>query len=349
MSRNMIAANKAIFDLLDEYAERHGERLENTGQDRWIATTDADKAILKNYALSKLARFSSTKSILRLDRTPDTVFALVGFDQAIESDWLSPVEVGPGLLTAVLSEALPRPTATALELKQVVDAQDKRDEGYDGHDAGDISELFPNVRAFYNFNVDDDATPQIILDFVLSETSLSDNWITPRLIADLHQLIDLDLIGVPYMTLARSMLDYDRASVFMALYRCFEALYAYAGASKIKNALNLPQSWDLIAAQLELNLNWRPIEGQSLELLMKMAAENDLIKIRDAISPAFPGDGPGDIVRSASDYLYKLRNSVVHFRAIHSLVEHDKVDWESLCCACATSVAYIYSEIFGSI
>jgi hypothetical protein len=349
MARNMIAANMAIFGLLDRFAADRGAPLENDGQPRWIATDVPDKEILKNFVLSKAVKIDPTRALARFDCVHDNLFVLVGFEQGIGSVWLPPIEVGAGLLTATLAELQPRPIASALEIKQVVDAQDKRDDYYVGHTAADIAGLFPSVRAFQGYNLASDADNRIFFDFLLSETELSNNWIEKSLCCDLRQLIDLDLIGVPYMMVARSMLDFDPSSLFMALYRCLESLYSHTGANKLRTALNITAPWEDIATALESELSWRPIEAQSLEALVGLGDKTDLSNIRDAISPAFPGAPSGDLVRAATDYLYKLRNAVVHYRPVHNTLNHSLVDWTALCRSCATLISYVYSEVFGSM
>lgn len=349
MARNMKAANNAVFRLLDDYASSRSMPLDSAGQIRWIETDPADRKILKEFDLSRVFKISPQKAVARFDRVPDSLFVLVGFDSEVESRWLASAEVGAGVLTAVIAEVQPQPKVSPLEVKQIVDVEDMRTPGYAGHGAKGIATLFPSLKAFYGYNLSKDEDDRLIYDFVLSETALSSNWVDDVLCTALGQLIELNLQGIPYLTVARSMLDFDKASLFLALYRCLESLYAHAGANRVRGRLGLTQSWTEVAVALEAELGWRPTEWQSLESLMAMGAVQDLEVIRDAINPAFPGDPPSDLVRAASDYLYKLRNSSVHFRPAHSIVDHSAVDWNRLCQACATLIAYVYSEIFGSL
>lgn len=349
MARNMIAANKAVFKLLDDYASSRSQPLENTGQGRWIATDSEEKAILQESRLSRVFTISPVRVVARFDYCADSFFVLIGFDEDVQSRWLNSVEVGAGLLTAVIAEVKPQPKASPLQVKEIVDAEDKRTSGYTGHRADGIATLFPSFKVFWGENIAKDEDGRIIYDFVLSETGLSSNWVDSALCKALGQLIDLNLYGIPYFTVARSMLDFDKTSLFLALYRCLESLYAYAGADRIRTRFGLTLPWNDVAVALETDLGWRPAEWQSLESLMDMGAQQDLEAIRDSISPAFPGTPPADLVRAASDYLYRLRNSAVHFRPAHSIVNHDVVDWGRLCQACATVIAYVYSDIFDSL
>lgn len=144
-------------------------------------------------------------------------------------------------------------------------------------------------------------------------------------------------------------MDFDQSSLFMSLYRCLEALYAHAGANSIRNALAISAPWEEVAVALETHLGWRPIEAQSLEALVGMGDKLELMTIRDSIRPAFAGAPSPTLIRAAADYLYRLRNSVVHYRPIHSSVDHSVVDWARLCGAMSTLISYVYSEIFESI
>jgi len=345
----MIAANQAVFGSLDRFAASGGEPLSNAGEGRWIATSASDKGVLVRGELSKALRISQTRSIARIDLHSANFFVLFGFGPAVTSSWLAEEDVSAGLLTVALAELGPKPIASPLQIKEIVDAQDKRAPGYAGHSALDIAGLFPPIRTFVGSNLAAEESDRIFFDFILSETESSDNWIDGNLARDLRLLLDLKLVGIPYMTIARSMLDFDQSSLFMALYRCLESLYSHAGANRLRDVLNVAVSWEEVAIALESELNWRPIEGQSLEALVSMGAESDLSEICDAIRPAFAGGPQAEAAKAAGYYLYKLRNSVVHYRPAHSKIDHNLVDWSKLCRSCTMLIAYVYSEVFGSI
>lgn len=349
MSRNMVDANKIIFQTLDNFAQSRGVSIDNAGLPRWIASDPLDRKLLKNAALNYQLKISPFRSIARFDYNQDNFFVLFGFDLAVQSIWLGPVSIPDGLLTAALSELLPRPIATPLEIKQIVDAQDNRDVDYSGHAAADVAILFPPMTSFIGSNLSQDENERIIYDLFLSEAQLSNNWIEESLVTQLRQLAFFKLVGIPYASIARASLDYDPSALFMSLYRCMEALYAHSGANKIRSTLNISTSWSDVAVALEQELNWRPVEWQSLESLVSMGYRGDIAKITNAIKPAFPGSQAENEYKSASDLLYKLRNSVVHYRQIHKNVDHNLVDWNTLCASCVDLIAYMYSEIFNTL
>jgi hypothetical protein len=232
MSRNMIAANEAVFSLLDQYSIRAGQRLANHGTVRWIATDATDKEILKNFELTQGFRISPSRAIGRFDRHPDVIFLTFGFSEGFHSSNFPALEVGAGLLTAGLCELRPQPVASLLEIINIVEASDKATPGYTGHDASDIASLFPRAAAFIGINLSLSESWRTIFHLCLCEASCNDSWIEGQLAKDLDLLFSLDLLEVPYQILSRALFDVDPASLFLALYRALEFLYVYTSASK---------------------------------------------------------------------------------------------------------------------
>src|SRR5437868_13171482 len=54
--------------------------------------------------------------------------------------------------------------------------------------------------------------------------------------------------------LCRSLFDADPAALFLALYRCLEALYAYSASTKLIGEFGLDRSWTEVAVALEKQL-----------------------------------------------------------------------------------------------
>src|SRR4051812_23191494 len=94
---------------------------------------------------------------------------------------------------------------------------------------------------------------------------------------------DLDLLNIPYQTLCRSIFDADPEAMFLALYRCIEALYSFSSAQALIESLKLNVSWPDLAASLEEKIGWYPREESSLTALMKYASRYDLLSIFEAL------------------------------------------------------------------
>jgi hypothetical protein len=66
-SRNKIAANTAVFKLLDGYCSLRDEPLANAGAPRWISTTKGDREFLVRAILAEQLSFSTSVKVARYD------------------------------------------------------------------------------------------------------------------------------------------------------------------------------------------------------------------------------------------------------------------------------------------
>lgn len=342
----MIEANQVIFGGLDAYCDAAGDPIQNAGSPRWIATDPIDRKILKEAILSERLNFGPSRAIVRLDLNATCYFCLIGFERVVSHSGFSEVDIGGSLLTAFLSELRPRPRASSTEIREFIEAIDKNgDPAYAGHEPLAIARLFPPIKFYSSVDVSDDDTSRLFFLFCLEESRNAGLWIDDDFAATLKAICDLELISIPYRTLCRSIFDADPSAMFLALYRCMEALYAYSSARKIIQALELSSRWDEVAVALEEQLEWHPREETSLAALLGRANQKDLEKVFLALGEALP-TGNVDIAASASRRIYRLRNSLVHFRPMHHKIDHSLTDWNRLCECMATMVWDIYSGIF---
>ena len=345
----MIAANTAVFEILDQYNARAGTPLANAGTPRWIATNQDDKKALKHFDLVSRFSISPTKIIGRFDKNADSAFLMFGFSEGFGCPSFPNIDVDAGLLTAALAELHPQPTASALEISNIVEAGDKFTPGYDGHDAAAIASLFPRITGVAGKEIPESESGRVFYKLCLEEALLSGSWIGAELGNELNLLYSLDLLEVPFHILSRALFDVDPASLFLALYRSIEFLYVYTSAQKLKATLSLSQDWATIGAALEEDIGWYPREANSLQLLLELAEPADLAMVVEAISGASTKKDMPNLSVEAGRLIYNLRNSIVHFRPMHRQLERETIEWRKLCTATVQIVVYIYSEIFGSI
>lgn len=343
----MIAANQDVFGVLDRYCASLDDPVRNSGAPRWIATNADDRSTLKYAELRERLSFSPARAVLRFDLGTDCLICASAFEFAVPSGGLVEIDVGAGLLTVVLAELKPRPRGTTTQVRDVVEASDKNaDANYGGHDATTIASLFAPIRAFSASNVSPQDTWRIFFLLCLEECRHGESWIDDHLASTLRSICELEQLNIPYRTLCRSIFDADPAALFLALYRCIEALYAYSSAQRVIAALNLQQGWIDVATVLEDELDWHPREESSLTSLLNQADPNDLATIFMALGEAVP-ENSASLAASASRRIYQLRNGLVHFRPAHHHAEHGNVDWNRLCEASATIVWHIYSNVFS--
>lgn len=157
----------------------------------------------------------------------------------------------------------------------------------------------------------------------------------------------LDQNRIPYRVLCRSIFDSDKSSFFLALYRCLEALYSYSSSHSLASALDLKTSWDEIARALEDNLGWHPREEDSLTRLTKFSSAVDLKAILEEFSDLDLPEEFELLNNRASKAIYKLRNSIVHYRPAQHKIEMDTINWEKICRAMVGIVVDVYEAVFS--
>lgn len=195
-----------------------------------------------------------------------------------------------------------------------------------------------------DFHVDE--TWRVFFEICLSERANSGFWADENLLGTLRNLCELDPLKIPYRTLCRSVFDEDRAALFMALYRCIEALYAYSSASKLAASLGLEANWAEVAATLEDALGWHPREEGSLESLLEFASEYDLRLVWRALGEDDGGATAQNLAARTARRIYRTRNALVHYRPAHHAVSFDSCDWNRLCEAMAGMVLHVYARVF---
>lgn len=348
MSRNMKSAQQAIFCLLDGFCSNAGEPVTNAGTPRWIKGTKSDCEFLAGADFSNVFRVTPRRMIARLDFQGRTFFCALGFQSNTPPFGLDLNEASPGLISVILAEASPRPKATPYQIKNAVELADaKQSSAYEGHDHTAIADLFGAIFVFAGEPIEASETWRAYYEICLAEIPAMDTWIDESTTKAMAALTDLSALGLPYQILCRSLFDTDPAGLFLALYRCLEALYAYTASTKVAAAFGLSGSWQNVAVVLEREIGWRPREEESLAGLFAKSRPETLKDIFDSLGETRP---EGDTVAAAAaKRTYKLRNSLVHYRPIHHSVEHDGIKWNDLCVALSLVIREVYFDIFTSV
>ncbi|MBB5609026.1 MULTISPECIES: hypothetical protein [unclassified Janthinobacterium] len=349
MSRNMTATNTEIFHFLDNYCIGRSNPIRNANTPRWIAGPTAnEKAFLADAKIVFTLNFTLTRRAAIFEHLGRAYFCLVGFDEAEIFGQLTEVEVTGGIFTTIIGELLPKPIKSTDEIRNIVEAQDRSNSGhiYKGHSLDLMKNLFPSVSVFTMGEVSETEAYRIFFRFCAMECENGDFWIKKILSSSLTNLCDLDSLHIPYQTLCRSVFDADPAGLFLALYRCIEALYSYKSAGKIATEFNLTKDWNEISIILEATLGWRATEASSLNSLLTLCDETVFPDLFTALGITID-QTILNIKDLAGKQIYKLRNALVHFRPIHHRKEYEKIDWNLICVVMTEIVRCIYEKIFS--
>jgi hypothetical protein len=344
-TRNMIDAHTRVFTSLDSFCLAQNDPVRNAGAARWIAGSgQVDKGRLLFAELKSSLSFAASIKVARFDLAETSFLCTVGLDLPEDIDFLREEELGGGMLTVILSELAPLPIRSSLAIRDVVEVEDKgSNPNYKGHAPQSIAQLFPAIRFFSTENLAEEETQRVFFLLCLSDTTRATLWMNSQLRETLRLIAELSPIAIPYRTLCRSVFDTDPSAVFMALYRCLEALYAYSHTTKLMSRLGIHEPWSDVAQVLEETLSWRPREEQSLGALLRHAVVEDLRTILAALGDNAADEG--DIVNRATKRIYNLRNSLVHYRPFHQSFQIEKVNWNLLCEATALLVLHVYDSV----
>jgi len=343
-SRNMIEAISTVFGSLDGYCSNREEPLLNAGRPRWIQTEHSGRHFLKDAVLVSNLSFSASLKLARFDFSNRSFFFTSGFDFPEPPSILQPEDLDGGRLTAFLYEMKPSPIASPSEIRNVVEVADKvSTSDYGGHDFESVLGLFPKIRVFSTEGLSKDDSFKMFLLICLSDRRRIDQWIDEELAKTLSSVTELSPLAIPYETLCRSILDMDPSALFMALYRCLEALYAHSHTSKLMTDLAISKPWFEMAQMLEATLGWYPREEPSLEALLCHADLEDLEAVLAALEETLPEGS--NLQTCVAKRIYRLRNAVVHYRPFQQQTFPRKVNWNRLCESMSVLVFGVYSKI----
>ena len=345
MTRNMIQSNQVIFRGLDDFCVIHGDPIRNAGSGRWIATDANDRIVLKNSILKDVLEFSPFRKLALFEHGKRSIFVTIGLSKPKLSGFHE-IDVDAGIFTAALAELKPASRASTSEIRNIIEISNKGEAEYKGHDANLIAELFPLLKAFVVEDLEPSESWRVFFKLCLSEYLAGEGRLNSALGDELEALSDLGPAAVPYKTLCRSIFDADPGALFLALYRCLEAIYSYTSAMKVKNALQLQHSWSELAVVLEDELGWHPHEETSLTSLMRHGLDLDLLAIMTALDEPVPDNA--DLPALVARKIYRLRNSLVHYRPAQHTLNYADINWGPLCAALASMVCFTYDKVVNS-
>lgn len=344
MSRNMIEAYGRLFRHLETFASRRGQPIQKPGAGRWArADGDDAKEILKALKLVQVLRFGEQRALVwAQDATRDYVLIL-GFALEPDLPQLEAISARSGFTMAVLSDLLPMPVESAAQIRNVVEVGSKGERGYDGHDPRVLESLFPTIQAFASRDpLDPEVVARLFLQLSVAECRASGSWITDGLADGLESLTDLSVPSLPYGSLCQSIFDADPRTMFLAIYRCIEATYAYEATRKLVDRLSLSHAWSDVAAALDEEIGWHPREGQSLNLVLQHALDRDLENVCGCLGV----DLGNDLRASAGKAIYALRNRIVHYRP-GMTAPTDEYDWNELCRVMVHIVFHVFTRAYA--
>lgn len=345
MGRDMRAAQRELFDRFDLSCELAGRPMPEAGRTRFVsADSGLARDRLKRLVCRSVQRFTPHTSLLYLD-SEDTGRFLVSLGLRDESmntlEGYPRAAVDSGLFQVAILESKVMPSAGPDLIRDAVAWGSMDDIGYSGHPAVQLMELFPAIAAVElpsALSLEEVAT--LFWKVVVGHCEHGPSWIGSVLAEDLRSLGQVAVPGLPYGELCWAALSHDPRSLFLALYRCLEAAYAYDVASKLNAELGLTCTWQHTAQALGTYAGWRPQEERSLVKLLAKADSTDVESLAILL-----GSKKDDAWEGAGASIYQLRNGIVHYRPELKLVEIDRYDWQAVCATMSRIVVSVLSIV----
>jgi hypothetical protein len=341
----MIDANTALFSHLEGHCARRGEPILTTGAVRWVQGDLIAQDWLKHLKVRLQLQFGRRRSLSWLSYQGADLVCLVGFEFDPVLTQIQPFPTNPGVSVCILSELQPLPTATPVEIRNIIEVGSQGEPGYIGHDYTAVETLFPAIRLFATLRpLDAEAAIRLFLMLSIDECRNGESWIDNPLADDLVSLADLNVSHFPYDAICRSIFDWDPRSLYMALYRCLEATYAYESCRKLVASLGVTVDWHELAAALDAEVGWHPQEATSLTLVLQYALPDDLQALCDCLGAELATD----LNVRAGRAIYRLRNRIVHYSSQADGLGLDDADWNELCCRMVGIVFHVFSQAFAT-
>lgn len=348
MSRSAKETAAAIFEQLARYASDGGSPVPDG--ERFIFLGEAEYDLLVDSRRRGHLRFGRHQAAALIESTGGELLALAGFDaeDLSQSSHIREVEIQPGLAVAMIADLEVDPSASPVSVLDVVAAGSKSDKAYSGHELDRVLALFPQLRLLeIDSEVAGVANFQAnVLVTCANQGAHGNGWIDTPLAQELSLLAEQRIAGIPYEFLVRAVLDFNPTSLFLALYRCLEATYAYTKASELARSLGVRKSWVEVARALGDTLSWYPRHDHALAdvLAMPTVDDQDLGALALLLGRHQGADALSTRVAAG---VRELRNSLVHYGPTTRQVSILNDDWNGLCIPLARVVGSVFAHAYA--
>mgnify|MGYP003575158477 CR=1 FL=1 len=341
--RTMIQANVDAFDNLKDQLLNFSGITSQTGR-RYIATDSSEKEWLtETEILDDLDILPNVKGIVLQFRNLKFI-CLIGFkivNHTCEPSVLEEYSFNAGLMTLFIAEKHLKINSTInfLEFSDNIMSQ-HLDKDYKGHNYEDFTNYLEPVQLFLineNLLIRDENTHRIITYLYANS---SENLILKFKSPVLEIISEISLVGsksISYGLILSSLLSTNYKHSFLELYRLVERLFPLNYLKVFYEKSMTQLSFLDFCTELENTTSWRPREDEAIQKIFSSFK----LSTTDAFNNFFISVNSED--QTSYKYFYKLRNSIVHFRANHEEFDLEENQWNLLILATLTLIDEQYS------
>lgn len=344
MNRNKIKANEIVFDLIRLCFDLSSP-IPDIDTPRWIHTKKEHQDWLVHSKIVGILSLTTDTRFGILEFDSNTYFIATGLDDPDHfPDGFNPVEINSAAYTAIICEfELPvRSNITTLFLEDKILSQKMGFEKYDGHAFNEIVPLFPNVfmcEVTNDYIGDRSNLQQLVISYLTSNKKFLRLPYEKRTLDLINEISVLNSSILNYDSVIQMLLSSQFKFAFLDIYRSIELLYQLVYVNEVHTKLALSVNKTQLLQVLEVELNrWRPREREALEKIFYGTAVTDrqyLIKAIQKIDAT---------VRSHHDWIYDLRNNIVHLKAQHTSMKLNDKQWDDIIYGIANLAKYWYTK-----
>ncbi|TGY95419.1 hypothetical protein E5329_14725 [Petralouisia muris] len=147
---------------------------------------------------------------------------------------------------------------------------------------------------------------------------------------------------IPYHNIVMSMLDNQWNHSFLETYRCIERLFPIIRLEAFYNVLGTELTLLQVSKEIEEKISWRPNEEAAIEQIFKDIDTTAIEHVKNSYKQV---KGMG----VAKWYYKEIRNSIAHYRAVHSPLNLKEKEWNILLQFNLRVIEQLYGKYRGKI
>jgi hypothetical protein len=329
----MTETNKKVFLKLAQLVESAGvaHHVADLKAARWIKTTDEEKDFLKNAKVEISTECLPGKWATLITHGARLFVVLPEPRQTeISLRGIKPFIPHSGFLTLLWSLDTHAPINNSDSGVRIAENLFGTVGGYDA------STVAPYFRPTQVFEVDrtirDDIPESLVYKvygaFLLDTHSIIPLPYSPTTRARISELLEGECGHIASDILFRAITASHWPHAFLDFYRCIERLYQAPYIEDLRKSLGTMSHLSLVE-QLSKHLEWRPKEEFALKRLLREVSNPILMdRLRIVFCKTSPTD-PSNLVDLVGGSIYKVRNSIAHFRSSQSIAQSTNLsDWD---------------------
>ncbi len=355
MSRSMKDANKRIFEVLDKFVQKSQVNVPVYNQNiRCIKTKEEDKEWLKELKIIKEQPILPNFKTALFKFKNQKYFVAVGWQiqKVIDNTVIELVELNAGIVTALLCEL-------KISLNQKASPYDIANEIFYESEKEIIPYDFSVIANFYEpfsvyqiqedspfFEKDDQDLIRLSGFYALKNSQLIALNFYQETREQFEKIFFEGSTNIPYENLLLSLVSVSWKYSFLDIYRCIERLFSISFLENFHQRFRIPDSLRNFSSELESYIGWKPKENEAINKLIDDSPEGASELLREAsellreIKKFLDGTEEG----KCGDLIYKIRNSIVHFRLATQSIDLDDKHWDMLIRASLYIVEHWYNH-----